>query len=54
MAIDSGVDHLLQYGNVQAESVTSLVHGAMFTRGGEDLSQTAIFIGGSNVHAAEG
>ena len=53
VAIDSGVDHLLQYGNVQAESVTSLVHGAMFTRGGEDLSQTAIFIGGSNVHAAE-
>ena len=53
VAIDSGVDHLLQYGNVHAESVTSLVHGAMFTRGGEDLSQTAIFIGGSNVHAAE-
>ena len=53
VAIDSGVDHLLQYGNVQAESVTSLVHGAMFTRGGEDLSQTAIFIGGSNVHTAE-
>ena len=53
VAIDSGVDHLLQYGNVQAKSVTSLVHGAMFTRGGEDLSQTAIFIGGSNVHTAE-
>ena len=49
----AGVDHLLQYGNVQAESVTSLVHGAMFTRGGEDLGQTAIFIGGSNVHTAE-
>jgi methylenetetrahydrofolate/methylenetetrahydromethanopterin dehydrogenase (NADP+) len=29
------------------------VHGAMFTRGGEDLASTAIFVGGSDVAAAE-
>ncbi len=53
VAIDSGVDHLLRYGGVQATSVTPLVHGAMFTRGGDDLRNTAIFIGGSDVSAAE-
>ena len=33
--------------------IEPLVHGAMFTRGGDDLKNTAIFIGGSNVAAAE-
>ncbi len=53
VAIDSGVDHLLRYGDVQVTSMTPLVHGAMFTRGGDDLRNTAIFIGGSDVAAAE-
>lgn len=53
VAIDAGVDHLLQYGDVQATSVTPLVHGAMFTRGGEELRHTAIFVGGTDVDAAE-
>ena len=53
VAIDAGVDHLLRYGNVEPVSVTSTVHGAMFTRGGDDLKNTAIFVGGSNVAAAE-
>jgi hypothetical protein len=53
VAIDSGVDHLLRYGGVQATSVQPLVHGAMFTRGGDDLRHTALFIGGSDVNAAE-
>ncbi len=53
VAIDAGVDHLLRYSSVEPVSVTSTVHGAMFTRGGEDLRQTAIFIGGSDVAAAE-
>ena len=30
-----------------------LVHGAMFTRGPKDLYNTAIFVGGSDVRAAE-
>lgn len=53
VAIDAGVDHLLRYENVQVTTVTPLVHGAMFTRGGDDLKNTAIFIGGSNVQDAE-
>jgi hypothetical protein len=53
VAIDAGVDQLLRYGGVQVTSVTPLVHGAMFTRGGDDLRSTAIFIGGSDVDVAE-
>lgn len=53
VAIDAGVDHLLRFGNVEPVSVTSTVHGAMFTRGGDDLKNTAIFVGGSDVAAAE-
>ncbi len=53
VAIDAGVEQLLRYGGVQVTSVETLVHGAMFTRGGDDLCKTAIFIGGSDVDVAE-
>lgn len=53
VAVDSGVDHLVPYAGVQATSIEPLVHGAMFTRGGDDLKNTAIFLGGSDVAAAE-
>ncbi|QDT06790.1 Bifunctional protein MdtA [Rubripirellula lacrimiformis] len=53
VAIDAGVDHLLRYEGIQVTNVTPLVHGAMFTRGGDDLKNTAIFIGGSDVGQAE-
>lgn len=53
VAIDSGVDHLVPYAGVQATSIEPLVHGAMFTRGGDDLKSTAVFIGGSDVSVAE-
>ncbi|MGB1707641.1 MAG: NADP-dependent methylenetetrahydromethanopterin/methylenetetrahydrofolate dehydrogenase [Rubripirellula sp.] len=53
VAIDSGVDHLLRHGRVQLSEVVPLVHGAMFTRGGDDLRNTAIFVGGSDVEVAE-
>lgn len=49
VAIDSGIEHLLQYSNVEPTNTRQLVHGAMFTRGPADLKHTAIFIGGSNV-----
>ncbi|NLI91657.1 MAG: methylenetetrahydrofolate dehydrogenase [Peptococcaceae bacterium] len=52
-AYDAGVDHVLAYGGVQLDQVTNLVYGAMFTRGGEGLRNTAIFIGGTNVPIAE-
>jgi hypothetical protein len=53
VAIDSGVEHLLQYGSIQADNVMGLVHGCIFTRGMDDLKQTAIFVGGSNVSTTE-
>ena len=53
VAIDSGVDFLLRHGGVTPAMVRNLVHGAMFTRGGEELKNTAIFISGSDVVAGE-
>ncbi len=53
VAVDSDVDELFSYGGVTPDNVTGLVHGAMFTRGGDGLNNTAIFIGGSNVAAGE-
>lgn len=53
VAIDAGIDHLLQYHGVTEDDVQGLVHGAIFTRGPQDLPATAIFIGGNNVGAAE-
>lgn len=53
VAIDAGADHLLRHGGVQPDDVESLVHGAIFTRGVDQLHQTAVFIGGSDVEAGE-
>src|SRR5688572_5783089 len=53
VAVDAGVDHLLQYRAVEPVQVQGLVHGAMFTRGVPDLQSTAVFIGGTNVAAGE-
>jgi hypothetical protein len=53
VAVDAGTDVLLRHGGVTPDNVVPLVHGAMFTRGGADLASTAIFIGGSDVAAAE-
>ncbi|HEX5442893.1 MAG TPA: NAD(P)-dependent methylenetetrahydromethanopterin dehydrogenase [Pirellulales bacterium] len=53
VAIDAGADHLLRQHGITASNVRDRVHGAIFTRGPADLRFTAIFIGGSNVAAAE-
>jgi methylenetetrahydrofolate/methylenetetrahydromethanopterin dehydrogenase (NADP+) len=53
VAIDAGVDRLLQYGSVEPADVRDLVHGAIFTRSPQELMNTAIFIGGSSVKAGE-
>jgi methylenetetrahydrofolate/methylenetetrahydromethanopterin dehydrogenase (NADP+) len=53
VAVDSGVDHLLQYCGVETPAVRGLVHGAMFTRGPAQLRHTAIFVGGSDVAQGE-
>ena len=53
VGVDCKIDHLLQYSSVQPTQVRDLVHGAMFTRGPDDLRNTAIFLGGSDVAAGE-
>lgn len=52
-AYDAGVDNVIAYGGITPADVQAQVYGAIFTRGVEDLKNTAIFIGGSNVVAAE-
>ncbi|MGE0609359.1 MAG: NAD(P)-dependent methylenetetrahydromethanopterin dehydrogenase [Pirellulales bacterium] len=53
VAVDAGADFLFRHGAVQPGDVRGLVHGAIFTRGPDELRRTAIFIGGSNVAAGE-
>ncbi len=53
VAIDAGVDQLLRQAGVVPDQVEPLVHGAIFTRGLDDLKHTAIFIGGSRLEDGE-
>jgi len=52
-AYDAGVDSVLQYGGVTIEDVRDLVYGAMFTRGGDALKNSSVFVGGSDVSYGE-
>lgn len=53
VAYDSNVDNIISYGGATRDNVTAHVHGMIFTRGGKNLKNSAIFIGGSNVPASE-
>src|SRR5262245_18805481 len=53
VAIDAGADEVFAYGGVTQDNVRDKIHGAIFTRGPNDLKSTAIFIGGSDVAAGE-
>lgn len=53
VAYDAGADEVLSYGGVTATDVAPLVHGAIFTRGPADLRHTAVWVGGTDVSAAE-
>lgn len=53
VAVDADVDQLLRHSAVEPSLVRDLVYGAIFTRGGDDLRRTAIFIGGSDVARGE-
>lgn len=53
VAVDAGVAQLFRHGGVAPQDVRGLVHGALFTRGFDDLKHTAVFVGGSNVAAGE-
>ena len=52
-AYDAGADIIIPYGAVTPDEVQDLVYGAMFTRGGDELKNSAIFIGGTDVVEAE-
>jgi hypothetical protein len=53
VAHDAGADDVLSYGGVTPDDVRPLVHGAIFTRGPADLRHTAVWVGGTDVAAAE-
>src|SRR5262245_48258845 len=53
VAIDAGADEIFSHGGVKPDQVQALIHGAIFTRGPQDLKRTAIFVGGSDVAAGE-
>jgi hypothetical protein len=53
VAYDGGADRLTGYANVTPENVGALVDGTIFTRGGKDKQNTAIFIGGGNMEKGE-
>jgi methylenetetrahydrofolate/methylenetetrahydromethanopterin dehydrogenase (NADP+) len=53
VAHDAGVDVLLSHGGVKREAVRGLVQDAFFTRGVDDLSTMAVWVGGKHVGAGE-
>ena len=53
VAVDAGVDQLFRHHGVKPEQVRDLVYGLMFTRGPEEMRNSAVFIGGADVAAGE-
>ena len=53
VAQDAGVDVLLSHGNVEREDARALAQDAFFTRGPDDLKNTAIWVGGKHVATGE-
>lgn len=53
VAHDAGVDVLLSHGGIRPEAVRHLVQSAFFTRGPDDLSSIAVWVGGSDVAMGE-
>ncbi|MBI1335784.1 MAG: NAD(P)H-binding protein [Phycisphaera sp.] len=53
VAVDAGAEVIFSHHSVTPDQVEPLVHGAIFTRGQEDLRHTAIFIGGTDVTQGE-
>ncbi|TWU29719.1 methylene-tetrahydromethanopterin dehydrogenase N-terminal domain-containing protein [Bythopirellula polymerisocia] len=53
VALDAGAGQLLRHGGVTPADVKNLIHGLMFTRGGDQLHHAAAIIGGSDVVAGE-
>jgi len=50
---DGGADHVIGYGGLTPDNITSLVEGTIFTRAPKEKKNTAIFIGGSDIVAGQ-
>ena len=53
VAYDGGADRVTGYANVTPDNVGALVDGTIFTRGGKDKQNTAIFVGGGDMGKGE-
>jgi hypothetical protein len=53
VAYDGGADRVAGYANVTPDNVGALVDGTIFTRGGKDKQNTAIFVGGGDMSKGE-
>jgi len=53
VAHDADVDVLLSHGNVTRDDARALAQDAFFTRGPDDLKNTAIWVGGKHVGTGE-
>jgi hypothetical protein len=53
VAYDGGADRVTGYANVTTDNVGALVDGTIFTRGGKDKQNTAIFVGGGDMGKGE-
>lgn len=52
-AYDAGAEIVQPYASVRPEDVRDIVYGAIFTRGKDDMKNTAIWIGGTNLPMAD-
>jgi len=50
---DGGADRVTGYAGVTPDNVGALVDGCIYTRGGKDKQNTAIFVGGGNMAKGE-
>jgi hypothetical protein len=53
VAYDGGADRVAGYANVTPDNVGTLVDGTIFTRGGKEKQNTAIFVGGGDMAKGE-
>jgi hypothetical protein len=53
VAYDSGVDNIISYGGIDESEIQNIVYGCIFTRGLDEMHNTALCIGGSDVAKGE-
>jgi hypothetical protein len=53
VAYDGGADRVTGYTDVTPDNVGALVDGTIFTRGGKDKQNTAVFVGGGDMAKGE-